>query len=86
MTPFITFDLSDTRIPPPELCLVPQCSPDVCIDYLLLKTAETWQGRSPKREQNKESDFTDPLSIKHLRSTITLALPTGIPLASKGNV
>lgn len=83
---FITFDLSETGVPAPERCVVPRCSPDVWIDYLLLKTGETWQGRSPKREQNKESDFTDPLSIKHLRSTIRLALPTGIPAASKGNV
>ena len=83
---FITFDLSETGVPAPERCVVPRCSPDVWIDYLLLKTGETWQGRSPKREQNKESDFTDPLSIKHLRSTIALALPTGIPAASKGNV
>lgn len=81
---FITFDLSETRVPPPEQCVVPQCSPDVWIDYLLLKTGEAWQGRSPKSEQNKESDFTDPLSIKHLRSTIARTLPTGIPPASKG--
>lgn len=50
---------------------------------MLPKTVETWQGRSPKNEQNKESDFTDPLSIKHLRSTITLTILTGIPVASK---
>ncbi len=77
---FITSDPSETRVPPPERCVVPRCSPNVWIDYLFLKTGETWQGRSPKREQNKESDFTDPLSIKHLRSTIALTLyrnPTG---------
>lgn len=82
---FITSDLSEIQVPPPGQCVVPLCSPDVWIDYLLLKTGETWRGRSPKSEQNKESDFTDPLSIKHPRSTIALTLLTGIPPASKGN-
>lgn len=81
---FITFDL---KASPPECCRAPsthQRSPDVGTDNLVLETGEAWQGRSPERAQNKESDFTDPLSIKHLRSTVPL--PSGIPLASKGNV
>lgn len=47
--------------------------PGVC-QMFELTTCFSKQGRHDRaghrREQNKESDFTDPLSIKHLRRTI----------------
>lgn len=79
----MTSDLSELSNPTTWAVCVSQCSPDVWTDYLFLKTVETWWGRSPKSEQNKESDFTDLLSIKHLRGTITLTILTGILVTSK---
>lgn len=56
----ITFDPSETRVLPPERCVVPRCSPiRVWIDYLLLKTRHDRAGH--QRESKTKSQISQTL-------------------------